>query len=197
MVGNTPNFNEIDIVRCFLNIDMNISRAELVKKLELGEGTVRTILDILKNNGLINSTQKGHSLSAEGNKILNKVRKDVGLLEKIEYGDYKNLKSQGIIIKNAQKLENTTLLRDKAIKNGADSALILVYDNKLKMPDFESKEYFSGFEKYYSFSNGDILIAAFASSKKLAEQSALSIALELNNNLKKFIKSIKNELPSG
>ncbi|NQV00388.1 MAG: DUF4443 domain-containing protein, partial [Parcubacteria group bacterium] len=102
-------------------------------------------------------------------------------------------KSQGIIIKNAQKLEKTTLLRDKAIKNGADSALILVYDNKLKMPDFESKEDFSGFEKYYSFGKGDILIAAFASSKKLAEQSALSIALELNNNLKKFIKSIKNK----
>jgi len=192
MVGNIPNFNEIDIVRCFLNIDRNMSRAELVKKLELGEGTVRTILDILKNNGLIDSTQKGHSLSKEGNKILNKV-KDVELLEKIEYGDYKNLKSQGIIIKNAQKLEKTTLLRDKAIKNGADSALILVYDNKLKMPDFESKEDFSGFEKYYSFNKGDILIAAFASSKKLAEQSALSIALELNDNLKKFIKSIKNK----
>ena len=197
MVGNIPNFNEIDIVRCFLNIGMNISRAELVKKLELGEGTVRTILDILKINRLINSTQKGHSLSEEGDRMLNKVKKDVDLLERIEYREYEGLKSQGIIIKNAQKLEKTTMLRDKAIKSGADSALILVYDNKLKMPGFESREEFLELEKYYNFNKGDILIAAFASSKKLAEQSALSIALELNNNLKKFIKSIKNELPSG
>jgi len=193
MVGNIPNFNEIDVLRCFLNIDMNISRAELVKKLEFGEGTVRTILDILKNNELINSTQKGHSLSGEGKRILDNVKKDVELLERIEYSGYEGLKSQGIIIKNAQKLEKTTLLRDKAIKSGADSALILVYDNKLKMPDFESGEDFSGLEKYYNFSNGDILIAAFASSKKLAEQSALSVVIELNDNLKKFIKSIKNK----
>lgn len=193
MVGNIPNFNDIDIVRCFLNIDKNISRAELVDRLQLGEGTIRTILDILKNNNLINSTQKGHSLSEEGSKVLNSVKKDVELLEKIEYGEYKNLESQGIIIKNAQRLEKTTLLRDKAIKNGADSALILVFDNRLTMPDFESKEDFSGLEKYYNFNKGDILIATFAGSKKTAEQSALSVAVELNKNLQNFIKSLKNK----
>ena len=193
MVGNIPNFNDIDIVRCFLNIDKNISRAELVDRLQLGEGTIRTILDILKNNNLITSTQKGHSLSEEGNLVLSNIKKDVELLEKIEYGEYKNLESQGIIIKNAQRLEKTTFLRDKAIKNGADAALILVFDNGLKMPDFESKEDFSGLEKYYNFNKGDILIATFADSKRIAEQSALSVALELNKNLQNFIKSLNNK----
>jgi len=192
MVGNIPNFNDIDVIRCFLNIDENISRAELVNKLELGEGTIRTILDILKNNNLISSTQKGHSLSEKGINILNDIKKDIELLKNIKYKQYKNLKSQGIVIKNLQKIEKTTQLRDRAIKNGAESALILVFEEKLIMPDFKPQQDFSELENYYKFNNGDILIATFASSKKLAEQSALSVALELNYNLKKFIKSINN-----
>lgn len=193
MVGNIPNFNDIDILRCFLNIEKNISRAELVNKLELGEGTIRTILDILKNNNLISSTQKGHSLSEKGINILNDIKKDIELLKNIKYKEYKNLRSQGIVIKNLQKIEKTTQLRDTAIKNRAESALILVFGEKLIMPDFKPQQDFSELENYYKFNNGDILIATFASSKKLAEQSALSVALELNYNLKKFIKSIKNK----
>ena len=191
MVGNIPNFTVIDILRCFLKIDKDTSRLELVKKLQLGEGTVRTILDVLKNNSLIKSTQKGHSLSEEGNKVLNRVKKDIELLEKIEYKEYKNLKSQAIVVRNP-KLEKTTQLRDKAIKNGAEAALILLFDGKLKMPGFKFQEDFSELENCYNFKNKDVLVVTFASSSKLAEQSALSVALELDDNLKKFIKSIKN-----
>ena len=73
MVGNIPNFNDVDILRCFLKIDKDISRIDLVKKLQLGEGTIRTILNILKNNNLITSTQKGHSFNEKGVKILNNI----------------------------------------------------------------------------------------------------------------------------
>lgn len=189
MVGNIPNFTNTDILRCFLNIDKDASRLELVKKLELGEGTIRTILNILKSNNLIESTQKGHSLSEEGIKTLNNIKKNIEMI-KIEYNEYKNLKSHGIVVKNLDKIEKTTQLRDIGIKNGAESALILVFDKKLKTPDFECDEDFSEFENYYNFKKGDVLIATFASSKKSAEQSALSITIELNKDLKKFIKSL-------
>jgi hypothetical protein len=192
MVGNIPNFTDIDILRCFLSIGKNTSRLELVKKLELGEGTIRTILDILKENSLILSTQRGHSLSEKGAKILGIMKKDIEILNKIEYNEYKELKKQGIVVKNMQKIEKTTQLRDMAIKNGAEAALILVFEGKLKMPDFQSKQDFSELEQNYNFNKGDILVATFASSKKLAEQSALSVVLELCKDLKKFIKSIKN-----
>lgn len=190
MVGNIPNFSDIDVLRCFLKIDKDTSRLELVKKLELGEGTVRTILDILKNNNLITSTQKGHSLSEKGIKILNDIKKNIGVVNSIKYKEYKNLKNQGVVVKNLDKIEKTTQLRDIGIKNGAEAALILVFDEKLKMPEFKSHEDFSELQKYYNFKNKDILITTFAASQKLAEQSALSIALELNKDLKKFIKSL-------
>jgi len=58
MVGNIPGYVKTDIIRAFLLMKENISRNKLVKKLELGEGTVRTILDILKHKNLICSTKQ-------------------------------------------------------------------------------------------------------------------------------------------
>ena len=48
MVGNTPNFSKYDVLRCFLRLEKEIGRQELAKELSLGEGTIRSILDILK-----------------------------------------------------------------------------------------------------------------------------------------------------
>ncbi|MBL7054552.1 hypothetical protein ISS05_02245 [Candidatus Woesearchaeota archaeon] len=192
MVGNITNFTDIDVLRCFLSIGGNTSRLELVKRLELGEGTVRTILDILKNEGFIVSTQKGHSLSEKGIKTLENIKEGIKVLHNINYEEYKGLKGKGIVVKNA-KIQNTTQLRDTAIKNRAEAALVLAFDKKLKMPGFQCKEDFSELEKFYDFKSKDVLIATFASSQKLAEQSALLVAAELNDDLKKFIKIINKK----
>ena len=48
MVGNLSNFMRIDVLRCLLKIEKPISRLKLSEILELGEGTIRSILDILK-----------------------------------------------------------------------------------------------------------------------------------------------------
>ena len=61
MVGNIPNFTKIDLLRCFVRLNKNIGRKELSKELGLGEGTVRTILNILKSKKLLDSTKKGIS----------------------------------------------------------------------------------------------------------------------------------------
>ncbi|MBU1854791.1 MAG: hypothetical protein KKF89_03655, partial [Nanoarchaeota archaeon] len=67
MVGNKPNYKEEDILRTFLYIeDKPVSRAELVEKLELGEGTIRTILSFLKEKKLLKSNRPGHYLSKKG-----------------------------------------------------------------------------------------------------------------------------------
>jgi DNA-binding PadR family transcriptional regulator len=192
MVGNIPNFTDIDLLRCFMSIGQNTSRLCLVKKLELGEGTIRTMLDILKSKGLIESTKKGHSLSKKGANIMRKIKKEVEVLNKPSYKAHKNLKISGIVVKNHGRIEKTAQLRDSAIKNGAEAALVLVFDKKLKIPDFRCSEDFSELENCYKFRNRDVLIATFASSAKLAERGSLSIAIELSKCLKKFIKALSN-----
>ena len=44
------------------------------KILDLGEGTIRAILDILKKNKLLESNNKGHYLSAKGNIVVKKIK---------------------------------------------------------------------------------------------------------------------------
>ena len=77
MVGNTPNFTKLDILRCFLRLDRKISRKELASELRLGEGTVRTILDILKGIGLLDSSRVGHFLSGKGKEVHENIYKDI------------------------------------------------------------------------------------------------------------------------
>ena len=67
MVGNIPGYVKTDIIRAFLLINENVRSNDLVSKLALCEGTVRSILDILIHKNLIYSTKKGHSLTEKGN----------------------------------------------------------------------------------------------------------------------------------
>ena len=77
MVGNLSNFTKIDILRCLLKIGKPLSRLELSKILDLGEGTTRAILDVLKKNKLLDSNKQGHYLSAKGDAIVNKIKSNI------------------------------------------------------------------------------------------------------------------------
>ena len=70
MANNPNNYNNLDILRTFIKIKEPISRKDLTKELELGEGTIRTILDILKRKKLISSTRKGHFLTGKGSRLI-------------------------------------------------------------------------------------------------------------------------------
>lgn len=191
MVGNKPNFNSYDILRCLFRIEEGISRQLLAKSLELGEGTIRTILDILKARNLISSSKKGHFLSSHGRNALSELKKRLGMPKKIESAMiYRNLKKCGIAIKGIREISNTYKLRDIAVKNGSEGALILKFDKKLYAP--ESDFDYGELEKDFEFGNNDVLILAFAESYSVAENSALAVAAELNAELKSFINRLSH-----
>ena len=188
MVGNIPNFTKIDILRCFLRFSKNIGRQELAKNLELGEGTVRTILEILKSNKLLDSTKKGHFLSKKGSEALNEIYKLIIYPKDITTKSvYPDLKKMGILVRNVSNLKELYKLRDTAIKNGADGAIILKFEHKLYAPESDYEQDYREMEKYFEFANGDVLVVAFSNEKRNAENGALAIAVELSNSLKKFI----------
>ena len=192
MVGNISNYNKYDILRCFLRLNTNIGRQELSKELGLGEGTVRTILEILKSRNLLDSTKKGHFLSKRGLLELNKIFKNICSQKIIDirsiYPEYKKI---GILLKKSGQLKKIYKLRDIAVKNRAEGALILKFENKLHAPDSNYKGGFDELEKYFDFKNGDVLIIAFADDVRNAETGALAIAVELDEELKSFIESFK------
>jgi predicted transcriptional regulator len=189
MLRNYPKFMKIDVLRCFLRINKNISRRYLKEELELGEGSVKSILNILKNKRLIKSTKKGHSLTDKGfeiqGKIINLMKIKKIKIKKI----YKNYKKIGIQLKRIKNVKINYKLRDIAVRNGAEGALIFRYNNKLILPDY-NKEDFKEIEKLFDVNKNDIILVTFASSYKLAEYSALSVILEINKSLKDLLDFI-------
>mgnify|MGYP001594856184 CR=1 FL=1 len=188
MVGNIPNFTKIDILRCFLRFDKNTGRQDLAKDLGIGEGTVRTMLDILKSKKLLDSTKKGHFLSKKGAEILRQICDLIGFPKNVTMQDiYPDSKKIGILIKSAKNLKELYKLRDVAVKNGADGAIILRYEGKLHAPESDYEQAYEGLEKYFDFNNGDVVVIAFSNEKRLAENGALAIAVEVSSTLKKFL----------
>lgn len=188
MVGNIPNFTKIDILRCFLRLNKSTGRKELAKELELGEGTVRTMLNLLKSQKLLDSTKHGHFLSKKGNEILSEICNSISPPKSIKshtlYPEYNKV---GVLIKNIPMIKSLYKLRDIAVKSGAEGAIILKFDDKLYAPESEHESDYSGLERHFELSKNDVLAIVFSSEKSKAENGALSVAVELSSALKSFI----------
>ena len=196
MVGNIPGYVKTDVIRAFLLIKEHVSRNELVSKLGLGEGTVRTILDILKHKNLIYSTKKGHSLTEKGSLFFKKIEKSIVVKRLILEDFYPELEKAVVLLKKADKsIKISFEQRDIAVKQGAEGAVILKFDNTLYIPDAginfkESyKKTYDEIIKCFDFKKGDILVICFASSLKNAENGALAIALTMSKELNDLIKT--------
>ena len=188
MVGNLKNFTKIDILRCLLKIDKPVSRSRLSEILDLGEGTIRSILDILKNKDFLESDKKGHFLSSNKNSVVKKIKDNI-IIKKVDLKLFPG-KKIAVQIKSPEKVDKAHVLRDIAVKNGAEGAVILKYnknEGKLKIFDTECEEDFGEIETKFSLSNEDLLIIAYAGSYRLAEHGALAVAVELDRDLKRLM----------
>jgi len=191
MVGNIANFTSIDVLRCLLRIDKPISRSFLAKSLELGEGTIRSILNILKEKDFLESNNMGHFLSKNGSAMVKKIKNKL-LIKKIDNVSlFPNKKIAVIQIKNFKKIANVVALRDEAVKNGAEGALILKFDKKLRFYDSDYKENLNEIENKLKVSKNELVIVAYADSYKLAEYGAISAAMRINKNLMDTLDKLK------
>ncbi len=191
MVGNIANFTKIDLLRCLLKIEKPASRAFLSKSLELGEGTIRSILDILKDKGYLESNNIGHYLSEKGNIIVKKIRGNIEIEQINKVLMFPNKKIITIQIKNPAKPINVVALRDEAVKNGAEGALILKYDKKLRFYDSDYKEDLSEIEDRLKLGKNNLVIITYAHSYKLAEYGAISAAIRINKDLMNALDKLK------
>lgn len=189
MVGNISNYTKIDILRCFLAISEGVSRIELVSALELGEGTIRTLLNILKNKNLIQSTRQGHSLTKKGIQIKKEMLHSISIPKKIKFSLYPRYKKIAIRIHSISTERITIEKRDEAVKNGADGCLIFSYLKGLHLLIFKLDLNFTELENQLEMSDKDVLVVTFAKSNKWAEISCLAVALSIDNKLKKLFSS--------
>ena len=191
MVGNLSNFTKIDTLRCLLKIENPVSRIELSKILGLGEGTIRSILNILKKNNLLESNNKGHYLSEKGRNIVKKIKDNINLKEITLNDPYPNKKKIALHLKSPDKLIKSYILRDEAMKNGADGALVFNFDKKLELYGSDYERDFSRIEDMFDLGKDDLVIVAYADSYRLAEHGALAAAIELNKDIRDIMQKFK------
>jgi len=127
--GPKPLFDEVQVRRALELIDEKgpIGRKRLVDFLEVGEGSVRTILDRLKDKGFISSSSRGHEITEDGRKRLDEglefLQMDAGDLT-VGYVDV------ATVVEGVSNLVDKGIeQRDEAIKVGAEGATVLVYEN--------------------------------------------------------------------
>jgi len=190
MVGNTANFNRIDVLRCLLKIEKPVSRSFLSKSLELGEGTIRSILDILKKMEFLVSNNAGHSLSQKGKAALDGIKKSFAM-KKISISLFPGKKAIALQIKSPKSPEKAVILRDEAVRNGAEGALILKYDaGKLKFYEFDYNEDLKEIENELSLGKNDLVIISYSNSYKQAEHGAIAAAVLVDSSIREFLSRI-------
>ncbi len=159
-------------------------RKTLADSVNIGEGSMRTIIEFLRDKGYVDVKQTGIKISTKGAEF---VRNLPIRMERLDPSDISvAMRNVAVLVKN--RADRVTLgieQRDAAIKAGAEGATtIVVKDGKLLIPpdyllDKEKPEIAQGLRKLLSPSDGDIVIVGAAQEYDRAEDGALAAAFAL------------------
>jgi predicted transcriptional regulator len=193
--GPAPSFNEAHVVKALELIGKYriVGRIRLSKELGLGEGTTRTLLKHLKNEGITQSSRSGISFSEEGKKLFSDLRSKLSEgvdvpSSPLTVGPF----NIAVLVRDsAQAVGSGMEQRDIAIKSGASGATTLVFSgNKLSMPTGEQNvseclpRLHDELVTKLNPNQNDVIIVGSGENRKLAEIGAKMAAIKLlkNNN---------------
>lgn len=185
-IGPLPRFADLHVKMALELIGKHkrIGRKQLAEELGVGEGSMRTILDQLKNQGLITSSRGGHSLTAKGERALGKPFEFV----QVNVGDLTvgEVNVATIVRGAAAKVMRGIEQRDEAIKAGADGATVLIFKKgRLQFPDgfFKvKKEASDALLRDLRPREGDIVVIGTAGDALKAEAGAKAAARSLSKS---------------
>lgn len=111
-----------------------IGRARISKALGIGEGSVRTLLDLMEEKSLVKRNNAGIVLTDSGKALMERFPIRITRVGKCELsvGKYSSL---ALVRAGGRRIGNGIAQRDAAIKNGGDGAITMVVRNgKLLLP---------------------------------------------------------------
>ncbi|HTY46756.1 MAG TPA: DUF4443 domain-containing protein [Methanomassiliicoccales archaeon] len=159
-------------------------RKQLAEAVGLGEGSMRTIVEYLRDKGHIDVKQTGIKISPRGAEF---VKQMPVKLERLEPSSI-SLGTRNVAVQvkgKAKKIGLGIEQRDAAIKAGADGATtIVVSGGKLVIPpdyfvDRETPEIAYDLRRHFLLNEGDVVIIGTARTYDRAEDGALAAAFEL------------------
>ncbi|MDO5853276.1 MAG: DUF2111 domain-containing protein [Thermoplasmata archaeon] len=207
--GPVPKFNEYHIWKALDCLDEStpVGRKRLSQLLGIGEGSTRTILSQLQEQGLITIGKSGIVLTDRGSEFKKTYHMDVAdvSISDLTIGD----KDCAVrVSKRAKDVKFGCEERDAAIKSGATGATTLVYtDGNLVFPGSDypvDEDIASKVRSLFALRNDDVVIIGTGPSKEVAEIGAVTAGLtimgglQFNRDLKDILtpKNTGNELIS-
>ncbi len=159
-------------------------RKLLSDKVGIGEGSMRTIVDNLRDQGLIDVKQTGIKITGKGIELLRRIPIKVETLDAPEFAVGKHCVA--VQVKGAARKINIGIeQRDSAIKAGAEGATtIIVRDGKLLIPpdfDIDEERPSAAYEirRLFDIEEGDLIILGTGQKPQMAEEGALAAAFEI------------------
>jgi hypothetical protein len=159
-------------------------RKLMAERIGVGEGSMRTIIDHLRDEGLIDVKQTGIKITKKGQDFITRLPLQV---YKLDVSDITlGQESVAVLVRGvASKIKSGMEQRDQAIKAGADGATtIIVRGDRLTVPvdfdlDKDRPEIADAIRRLFDLSDGDVVIIGTSVDLQRAEEGALAAAFEL------------------
>jgi hypothetical protein len=189
--GPTPSFTAVHVIKALELISgEQIGRNKLSKELALGEGATRTLIERLRDHGLITADRAGCALSKKGENMWSALhaafpRKSTIRKSKLTLGSF----NVAILVREgASKVRSGMEQRDAALMAGAKGATTLICANgRLTVPPEqrdaaeETPEICRVLMEQLKPGDKDAVVIGSADTFQKAEYGALAAALTLLN----------------
>ena len=180
-----------DLVHVFKTMQMmsdnkKISRSRMMQELELGEGSIKTLVKHLKMQGLVENSNAGMWLTNKGETLYAKLHvsipREMDIAKcSVALGKF----NHAVLLKNmAYTIKSGIEQRDAAIKAGAVGATTLLCKNERLVLPGTGEDLMRNDQKIHSLimeklspEQNDVIIIGSSQSKKIAEMAAKSAAL--------------------
>jgi len=206
MKRTLKKFDDLDVIRVFLAIgdatkasgsaEGLIKRMDICYRTLIGEGSVKSILKMLFDRGLVEIEKRGNRLTAAGKDVFEAVRQVLGETKPISTDIFNDgMKAYAAVLKkyDGKKTEDAYAARDHAIRRGCWSAMVLVCrDGKVRLQsEIQSADReFNGLKDEFEIRNGDAILAVSSKSRRRTEKGILAIARYLNEELHSTLSRI-------
>ena len=182
--GPRPQFTLYHVWKCYtiLGNEGPLGRRKLASRMNLGEGSTRTIIERMVKEGCVTMGKRGAMLTSRGCEKFGQMGLrpiDLGMLE-LSIGRF----NCAVLIKGkARKIASGLEQRDEAVRAGAKSAIILVGRNgRIVFPEddrYPNQESVQPLQHIFKVEDGDVVIIGGASNYESAERGAVTAALKL------------------
>ncbi len=186
--GPTPNFNFIHAVMMLLLLEKGpIGRKRLAEMMEIGEGSVRSLIRRLREAGYLEVGREGCYLTRKGHREIRELRKFLKGPVELELPNLVGGRASAILVRGRGRVElNVVELRDEAVRVGGRGAIILLSkERELFFPETMEPlgKYRSDDESLlratFRPSDGDLVVIGLGDSSKESVIAALAVSLTI------------------